>query len=67
MKKIILLSLCVCISSISTISQADIKQVTAKDLDMNHVKNVKDKKRRFFDFMRPIINDENAKVRKLQR
>lgn len=62
MKKIILLSLLLCISSFTTITHADIKKVTAKDLDMTNLKDVKDKKKRFFDFMRPIVNDENGKV-----
>ena len=35
---------------------------TADDLDMSRIKNTQDKKKRFFDFMRPIINDENAKI-----
>ena len=40
---------------------------TADDLDMSHLKNVNDRKKRFFDFMRPIINDENAKILKLRK
>ncbi len=40
---------------------------TADDLDMLNVKDVNDKKKRFFDFMRPIINQENAKVLKLRK
>ena len=35
---------------------------TAQNLDMTNLKDANDKKKRFFDFMRPIINDENAKV-----
>ncbi len=35
---------------------------TASDLDINNIKNAEDKKRRFFNFMRPIINDENTKI-----
>jgi len=62
MKKIILLSLLFCTYGFSTTALADVKQVTASDLDMSHLKNVKDKKKRFFDFMRPIVNAENAKV-----
>ena len=62
MKKIILLSLLLCIYSFSTVTQAEIKSFTAKDLDMSNLKDVKDKKKRFFDFMRPIVNDENAKL-----
>ncbi len=62
MKKIILLSLLLCLYGVSSITQADVKRVTASDLDMSNLKDIKDKKRRFFDFMRPIVNDENAKV-----
>ncbi len=62
MKKILLLSLLICVYGTSTTTQADIKQFTSNDLDMSNLKDVKDKKRRFFDFMRPIVNDENAKV-----
>ena len=35
---------------------------SAKDLDMTDLKDAKDKKKRFFDFMRPMINDENARI-----
>lgn len=62
MKKIILLSLFLCFYGLSAIAQAETKIVTAKDLDMSNLKDIKDKKKRFFDFMRPIVNDENAKV-----
>jgi len=41
--------------------------ITADDLDMSNIKDVKDKKKRFFDFMRPIIIDENAKVLTLRK
>jgi len=37
-------------------------QYLAADLDMSNVVNVKDKKKRFFDFMRPIVNAENQRV-----
>lgn len=37
-------------------------KVTASDLDMSDVTDVNDKKKRFFDFMRPIIIEENARV-----
>ena len=62
MKKIILLSLFLCFYGLPAIAQAEIKSFTAKDLDMSNLKDVKDKKKRFFDFMRPIVNDENAKI-----
>ena len=35
---------------------------TAQKLDMTNLKDAEDKKKRFFDFMRPIINDENNRV-----
>lgn len=41
-------------------------KVTAQDLDMADITDAADKKKRFFDFMRPIINDENAKVLELR-
>jgi len=40
--------------------------ITADDLDMSNLSGVNDKKKRFFDFMRPIINDENSKILKLR-
>ncbi len=39
---------------------------TADDLDMSNVNDLNDKKKRFFDFMRPIINAENGKILKLR-
>jgi len=36
--------------------------LTAADLDMSDLKDTNDKKKRFFDFMRPIIIEENARV-----
>ena len=39
---------------------------TADDLDMSNIIDVNDKKQRFFDFMRPIIIDENARILKLR-
>jgi len=40
--------------------------VTAADLDMSNLKDTNDKKKRFFDFMRPIIIEENARVLNLR-
>ena len=40
--------------------------ITASDLDMSNLNDANDRKKRFFDFMRPIINDENAKILKLR-
>jgi Bax protein len=66
MKPVVLFSLFFYVLSMSIISVADIKQYKAKDLDMSNLVDVKDKKGRFFDFMRPIVNDENAKVLRLR-
>lgn len=41
-------------------------EVTAKDLDMTDITDANDKKQRFFNFMRPIINAENAKILELR-
>ena len=41
-------------------------RLTADDLDMSNIKDVDDRKKRFFDFLRPVINDENAKILKLR-
>jgi Bax protein len=35
---------------------------SAQNLDMTNLKDAEDKKKRFFDFMRPIINNENNRV-----
>lgn len=40
--------------------------VSADNLDMSSIIDANDKKQRFFDFMRPIIIDENAKILKLR-
>lgn len=60
-KTTFLLSLIICISSCSSQSH-DGTKLTAKDLDMNNIIDASDKKKRFFDFMRPIVNSENKKV-----
>ena len=67
MKFIALLSLFISALITSTNTIADIKQYTAKDLDMKNLVDVKDKKKRFFDFMRPIVKDENNKVLELRK
>ncbi len=46
----------------SLIPASSVKQITSKDLNMSNLIDAKDKKKRFFDFMRPIVNDENNKV-----
>ena len=61
-KKIILLSLTLFIHSCSSPLHDGIEKLTAKDLDMNNIVDATDKKKRFFDFMRPIINDENKRI-----
>jgi len=66
MKSVILLSFIFSALCGPLISVAEIKQYTAKDLDMSNLVDVKDKKKRFFDFMRPIIIDENNRVLKLR-
>ena len=40
--------------------------MTASDLNMTDVADTNDKKKRFFDFMRPIIDEENAKILELR-
>jgi len=45
-----------------TVSIQPATDITAADLDLSNIKDANDKKKRFFDFMRPIINDENARV-----
>jgi len=67
MKPLILLSFIVSLLSNPLISAAEIKQYKAKDLDMSNLVDVKDKKKRFFDFMRPIVNSENDRVLALRK
>jgi len=43
------------------------KTVTAKDINISHITNTTDKKKQFFDFMRPIINQENNKILALRK
>jgi len=67
MKFVVLASLLFSILLVSLNISAEIKQYTAKDLDMSKLKDVKDKKNRFFNFMRPIVNDENRRVLALRK
>ena len=67
MKFVVLASLLLSILLVSLNISAEIKQYTAKDLDMSKLKDVKDKKNRFFNFMRPIVNDENGRVLALRK
>ncbi len=67
MKKVVLVSLLAFALSHPVISSAQLKQYTAKDLDMTNLVDVKDKKKRFFDFMRAIVNAENNRVLALRK
>lgn len=67
MKKTALLALLFSLALFTVPSFADIKYYTAKDLDMSNVRDVKEKKKRFFDFMRPIVEAENARVLALRK
>jgi Bax protein len=61
MKKVIL-GLLYCAHILLFSGCADTEKVTAQDLDMEDTTDANDKKLRFFDFMRPIVNAENAKI-----
>ncbi|RDH83744.1 MAG: hypothetical protein DIZ80_06285 [endosymbiont of Galathealinum brachiosum] len=67
MKSITLAGLLFCVACTPVISSADVREATSKDLDMSNLIDVKDKKRRFFDFMRPIVIDENNRVLELRK
>jgi len=67
MKSAVLVGLLFSFLFVSSSTNAEIKQYTAKDLDMSKLKDVKDKKNRFFNFMRPIVNDENSRVLALRK
>ena len=67
MKFVVLASLLFSILLVSLNISAEIKQYTAKDLDMSKLKDVKDKKNRFFNFLRPIVNAENGRVLALRK
>lgn len=62
MKNITVISLLFCIFVLLPSSCKVNNIATAQNLDMTNLKDADDKKKRFFDFMRPIINDENTKV-----
>lgn len=62
MKKFVVLSTLLCVLGSTPITYAAAKNVTTADLDMTNLKDVKDKKKRFFDFMRPVVVSENAKI-----
>lgn len=67
MKTLILLSFVISAICTPLMSNAEIKQFMAKDLDMSNLVDVKDKKKRFFNFMRPIVNSENERVLTLRK
>lgn len=72
MKNMILLSAILALNFVTPMLHAAtsavvVKDVTAKNLDMSKLKDVKDKKKRFFDFMRPIVNAENKKILELRK
>jgi Bax protein len=52
---------------VATVAIQPAKGITASDLDMSNINDADDKKKRFFDFMRPIINEENEKILKLRK
>jgi Bax protein len=62
MKKITVINLILCIVFLLPPGCKVNSLATAQNLDMTNLKDENDKKKRFFDFMRPVINDENAKV-----
>jgi len=49
-------------TALPALSADDSGIYTAKDLDMHNVANVKEKKKRFFDFLRPIVVAENQRI-----
>lgn len=55
------------ISSCVVISTTDTRPKTASDLKTSHINDTSEKKKLFFDFMRPIIIEENAKVLELRK
>lgn len=40
---------------------------TARDMDMSHVSNHAERKQVFYDFLRPIVENENNRIRALRR
>ncbi len=63
--KLIIFSLFIYISSCTLVTPPADKKHTADDLNISSIK-ASEKKKQFFDFMRPIINDENSKVLELR-
>lgn len=67
MKKLTRISLLFCIFFLLPAGCKVNNVATAQNLDMTNLKDAEDKKKRFFDFMRPIINDENNRVLLLRK
>jgi len=67
MKHLIFISLLVFSFTLANAGCKVKDKVTAQDLDMTNLVDADDKKKRFFDFMRPIINQENMKILSLRR
>lgn len=67
MKNIIFISLLFFIFALANAGCKVKNKVTAQDLDMTNLVDAHDKKKRFFDFMRPIIKQENTKVLSLRK
>jgi len=67
MKTFVLLSFVLGAICAPLVGNAEIKQYMAKDLDMSNLVDVKDKKKRFFNFMRPIVKSENERVLTLRK
>ncbi len=65
--KSILFTLFFFISSCLLVTPSGIKQYTANDLNIGNIVDATEKKKHFFDFMRPIINDENSKIIELRK
>ena len=67
MKHLIFISLLVFFFTLANAGCKVKDKVTAQDLDMTNLVDADDKKKRFFDFMRPIINQENMKILSLRK
>ena len=67
MKNLIFISLLVFSFALTNTGCKVKNKVTAQDLDMTNLVDADDKKKRFFDFMRPIIDQENTRILSLRR
>ncbi len=66
MEKLFVPAFLIAIIVVTVAIQADTGK-TASDIDMSNINHADDRKKRFFDFMRPIINEENGKILKLRK